>query len=137
MKRPFATVGFTSFAVLLFSAFIGRSDVTLYACVSFFALGLLTLFIREIRQTVTVPVCFFTAAAVCLLFLDYNEEVKHTQGLAGENVEVTARVCEAPYMKDNGRHYCVLELETAGGERATGKLRLSFSASDLETFPCR
>ena len=135
MKRPFAAVGFTSFAVLLFSAFLGRSDVACYACISFFALGILSLIVREIRQTVTVPVCCFTAAAVCLLFLSYNAEISRTRSLAGDSVEVTATVSEAPFIKDNGRHYCVLKLETVGGEKATGRLRLSFSVSKDEIDP--
>lgn len=130
MKRPFAVIGFTSFAAALFSAFIGRSDVALYACVCCFAFGVFSLLIKGIRQTVTVPVCLFTAAAVCLLFFAFNGERMHTQSLTGNNVAVTATVSEAPYIKtDTGRHYCVLGIETVGGEEAKGKLRLSFSPS--------
>lgn len=128
MKRPFAVVGFTSFAVMLVSAFIGRSDVTFCAFVICAAAGLYSLLNKNLRQTVTVPVCLFTAAAVCFLFVHYNNERLHTQSLTGNSVEVRATVSEAPYMKkDKGRHYCVLELESVGGEKAKGRLRLSFS----------
>ena len=130
MKRPFAVIGFTSFAVMLFSALIGRSDVALYACKVCAASGALSLIDKNLRQTVTVPVCLFTAAAVCFLFVMYNGDRAQTQSLTGDNVEVTATVSEAPYMKKtNGRHYCVLELESVDGEKASGKLRLSFSPS--------
>lgn len=136
MKRPFAAVGFTGFAVMLASALHGNPEAALYACYGFLALGILSLFIREIRQTVTVSVCLFTASAVCLLFLGCREEIKHTQSLAGEGVEVTATVSEAPYMKKtNGRYYCVMKLETVRGERASGKLRLSFSPTGDELDP--
>ncbi len=136
MKRPFAVVGFTSFAVLLFSAFLGRSDVALYACTACAALGLASLFNKNLRQTVTVPVAFITAAAVCLLFFISNGEGVHTQSLAGDEVEVIATVSEAPYMKkSNGRYYCVLKLDRVKGEKATGRLRLSFSPSKDEIDP--
>ena len=128
MKRPFAVIGFTSFVVMLVSAFIGRSDVALYACNVFASLGLVSLLIIKLRQTVTVPVCLFTAAAVCFLFLLNDADSVHTRSLAGDGVEVVATVSEAPYIKkSNGRHYCVLKLETVGGEKAKGRLRLSFS----------
>ncbi len=118
---------------MLFSAFIGRSDVTLYACKVCAASGMLSLIDKNLRRTVTVPVCLFTAVFVCLLFLNFNESKAHTQSLTGENVEVTATVSEAPYIKkDTDRHYCVLDLETVRGENAKGKLRLSFSVSKDE-----
>ncbi len=130
MKRPFAVIGFTSFAVMLFSALIGRSDVALYACKVCAASGVLSLIDKNLRQTVTVPVCLFTASAVCFLFVMYNGDRAQTQSLTGDSVEVKATVSEAPYMKKtNGRHYCVLELESVDGEKASGKLRLSFSPS--------
>lgn len=130
MKRPFATIGFTSFTVMLFSALVGRDCVAFYACICFFVAGCVSLSVKNFRQTATVPVCFFTAVFVCLLFIGFNEDKEHTQSLTGSDVTVTATVSEAPYIKkDKGRYYCVLDIEAVGGEKAKGKLRLSFSPS--------
>lgn len=136
MKRPFAAVGFTAFAVLLALSYAMSSRAALCACLCFAAAGIFSIIVRPLRQTVTVPVCLITAAAVCLLFLGFIGEVKHTQSLAGEDVGVTATVSEAPYMKKtNGRYYCVLSIETVRGERVSGKLRLSFSPTGDELDP--
>lgn len=138
MKRPFAAVGFTGFAAMLLSALIGRSDAVMYAFCAFAVLGLASLLNRNLRQTATVPVCLLTVAAVCLLFCVNNAERLHTQDLAGDNAEVIATVAEAPYMKkDNGRYYCILRLERVKGEKARGRLRLSFSPTRDDIDPDR
>ncbi len=76
----------------------------------------------------TLPVCLFTAATACLLFLNFNLHKTTVQDLIGDSVTVRAVVAEAPYVNtENGRHYCVLKLDCVDGKKVTGKLRLSFS----------
>lgn len=128
MKRPFAVIGFTSFAVLLILS-LTESCISAY-CVFFLSIliGILSLFKKNLRQALTVPVLLFTAAVACLLFLSFNSHIREVQKLTGDSLSVEATVAEAPYIKsENGRHYCVLKLCFVDNKEATGRLRLSFS----------
>ena len=78
----------------------------------------------------TVPVCLFTGAVACLLFVANTADSDAAHKLIGNSVRVEAVVAESPYMKkDNARHYCVLDLEAVDGKAVSGRLRLSFSPS--------
>jgi len=123
---------------------LSHVDNNAVACCVLFAsafIGTLSLLKKNFRQALTVPVCLFTAAAACLLFLNFNLQKQAVQNLTGDALTVEAVVAEAPYIKsDNGRHYCVLELCSVDGKDASGRLRLSFSPksdgideNDLET----
>ncbi len=130
MKRPFAAIGFTGFSVLLMLFLCESSQGAYYAFFAFTASGVLSLFNKNLRQAMTVPVCLFTCAAACLLFVWADTYTKMAQSLAGEGVRVEAVVSEDAWMKnDNGRHYCVLYVKSVDGKEAKGKLRLSFSPS--------
>lgn len=128
MKRPFCAIGFTGFTVMLL---LSLADSNLTACCVLFIsalIGVFSLFRKNLRQALTVPVCFFTAAAACLLFLSFNSQKLAVQSLTGDALEVKATVAEAPYIKnENNRRYCVLELLSVDGKEASGRLRLSFS----------
>ncbi len=128
MKRPFALIGFTVFGILLLLSF-SDSNAVAY-CVFFVSasIGAATLFKKNLRQAMTVPVCLFTATAACLLFLSFNTQKQTVQTLTGASVRVEGTVAEAPYSGNiNGRYYCVLELISVDGKKAKGRLRLSFS----------
>lgn len=128
MKRPFAVIGFTGFAALLSLSLI--ESLSAAYCFLFITsyIGVLSLFKKNLRQAMTVPVCLFTAAAACLLFLRFNSEKLNVQSLSEDQASVEAVVAEAPYIKaENGRHYCILELCSIDGKAASGRLRLSFS----------
>lgn len=130
MKRPFAVIGFTGFAILLMLFLCESIHGAYYAFFAFTASGALSLFNKNLRQAMTVPVILFTCAAACLLFLSHSINTSSVQKFTGENVKVEAVVAEKPYIKkSNGRYYCVLELEALDGNKAEGKLRLSFSVS--------
>ena len=136
MKRPFALIGFTCASVGLFLNCIGRHDVA-------FALGFvlalcagITLLIKHTRQETTLPLFFTAALLSCLLFLFFGADKLKAQSLAGENISVTATVCEAPYRKAKGaRHYVVCEIEEVSGEKVKGRIRLSFSPTNDEIDP--
>lgn len=130
MKRPFAVIGFTGFAALLLLFLFNSSQLALCTLLISAALGVISLFHKNIRQAMTVPVVLFTVTSACLLFAFTLEDTSAAQSLAGDNVRVEAVVAQSSYMKSsNDRHYCVLELETVDGKAARGKLRLSFSPS--------
>lgn len=130
MKRPFAVIGFTGFFALLTLFLCESTQGAYYALFAFTALGTATLFNKNLRQALTVPVCLFTGAAACFLFICHSAQCVSVQSLAGENVQVEATVYERPYIKkENARHYCILELEAVDKRKAKGKLRLSFSPS--------
>lgn len=131
MKRPFALIGFTAFAVTLALACAGRSDITFCAFIGFTLLTGVAVFSGKSRQDMRLPLGLFAAALSCLLFLSVSNDKEFVQSLTGDNVYVEAVVCEAPYRKSNTkRHYAVCELKSVGGEKVKGKLRLSFSPGE-------
>ena len=130
MKRPLTVFGFTMLFTLLVMGSAADGLALATVSLTFICLFCLSLRFRKIRQTSVIPTVLLGVAVACLLLfvsdLSYNKALESK----GENLIVTGTVSEVPeFNRGNGRHYCVLELETAGGERATGKLRLSFSAS--------
>lgn len=136
MKRPFAVIGFTGFAVLLVLFLCKNSFVACSVLFISAALGVISLFHKNTRQAMTVPVGLFTVAAACLLFVFSCTDTLAAQDSAGDNVRVEAVVSEPAYMKSgNDRHYCVLELNSVDGKRVKGKLRLSFSPSKNSIDP--
>ena len=128
MERPFAVIGFTLFGAMFLLSLTDSNPAAYCVFFTSISIGVLTLTKKDLRQALTLPVCFFTVASACLLFVSFNSHKLTAQKLTGELVKVEASVAEAPYMKnENGRHYCVLKLERVDGKKVTGRLRLSFS----------
>lgn len=128
MKRPFALIGFTSFAVLLFLNLFFKVHTAFAVMIISVMAGVVLLFTKKYRQALVLPVFLFTAAFACFLFICSDTDKATAQSLAGDNVNIEATVSESPYFrKDRGRYYCILRLKKIGGQTAKGKLRLSFS----------
>lgn len=128
MKRPFVIIGFTGFACLLLLNFFSDVNQAFIILVISAITGVLSLFGKNFRQAMTVPVFLFTAAFACLLFISAENDRNLAQSLIGDKVSVEATVSQSPYFKkDRGRYYCVLDMKKIAGEKANGKLRLSFS----------
>ncbi len=71
---------------------------------------------------------FIGVGLACFLFMCGEYQRQTTLSLCGENVSVTAVVCEdAEFSAEKGRHYQLVKLKSISGEKAYGKMRLSFS----------
>lgn len=131
MKRPFAVIGFTAFGMLLILALAESNGLAYFALFAGVSSGTLSLLKKNLRQTMTLPVLFSTAATVCLLFLLNDFQLQSTRLLVGDELSVIATVYEEPYFKtEYNRSFCVLKLEEIDGKSASGKLRLSFTFKD-------
>lgn len=128
MKRPFAVIGFTAFAVAFVMFFTARTDVAFTGAVTSSVCVLL--YLKFIRRGFTVPLIFLAAVLSCLLFLSSDTQRGKTQSLAGKGVGVEATVCEMPWKgADKNRHYAVCKLISVNGVKVKGRVRISFSPS--------
>lgn len=128
MNRIFALSGFTAFAVLYALFFVARADAAVILMAASAGCAFVSLLIK--RHDFLLPLVFFAAGLSCLLFLIFNAEQGRLRTFAGQKISVEATVYEMPYKaKDRERHYAVCELEKVNGEKASGKLRLSFAPS--------
>ena len=128
MKRPLTVFGFTMLFTLLVmgSAADGLALVTV--SITFLCLFILALIFRKIRQTSVVPTVFLGIAVACLLLFSSDLLYKRALDNKGENLTVSGIVAEVPeFNRENGRHYCVIKIKEIGGEKVSGKLRMSFS----------
>lgn len=133
MKRPLTAIGFT----MLFTLLVMGSDADGLALVTvsitFLMLFGIALIFRKIRQTSVAPAVFLGVAVACLLLffsdVGYNRTLEHK----GESLTVKGTVAEMPeFNRENGRHYCVINLSEISGENADGRLRMSFSETKDE-----
>ena len=73
---------------------------------------------------------FIGIGMACFLFMCGEYQRQTTLSLCGENVSISAVVCEdAEFSAEKGRHYQVVKLKSISGEKAYGKMRISFSES--------
>lgn len=76
---------------------------------------------------------FIGIGLACFLFMCGEYQRQTTLSLCGENVSITAVVCEdAEFSAEKGRHYQVVKLKSISGKKAYGKMRVSFSESKDE-----
>lgn len=130
MKRPFALIGFTSFAVLLILNLIEQTHIAFIVFVISVITGVVSLIMKKYRQAPALPVYLFTVAFACFLFICCDTDRAIAQSLTGNNIEIEATVSESPYFrKDRRRYYCILNLNKVNGQKTKGKLRLSFSCA--------
>lgn len=106
----------------------GNGFALLSLCGVFSAAFVISLVFRKIRQVAVIPTVFLGVAVACLLLFFSDFSYNHTLNYKGENLQIKGVVCELPQFKsENGRHYCVVKLTEISGEKASGKIRLSFS----------
>lgn len=130
MKRPLAVSGFT--ALILVLCFIHSESTALAFCVLIFAAsGLVVSTFLKSKQAVYWAALSVGAVLACLLFMNTELRKEQTFHLCDENTTVQAVISERPeFSHDNGRYYAVAKLKSIGGEKAYGKIRLSFSETN-------
>lgn len=128
MKRPLAVVGLTMLGVAFSLCKIQNSLVTALVC-AFSALAfLIFMLIKKTRQTAFLPTVFFSAAAVCLLLLSFENNVYlPSQNLLSEETQIEAQITDFPFYS-NSRYYCMAKIKDSKTEREY-KIRLSFSTA--------
>ncbi len=76
---------------------------------------------------------FIGVGLACFLFMCGEYQRQTTLSLCTEEETVTAVVCEdAEFSAEKGRHYQAVKLKSIAGEKAYGKIRLSFSETKDE-----
>lgn len=133
MKRPFALIGLTCFAVAFLTASIGRNDIS-FCLFAVFAVGaVISIAIKKFRQEFVLPLILISAAFSCLLVLCFCSDKTQVQSMAGNGVRVEATVCQSPYRNSKtSRYYAVCKLKAVDGKSADGEIRLSFLPSKDE-----
>lgn len=113
----------------LMLCFIQFRSIAPVCCILVLSLcGLVVCLIKKKGKAFSAGIVFTAVLLSCVLFLlaDYRHDA--TLGLTGENTRVSAVVTEEPVLSDeNGRYYFVARLKQLSGERAYGKIRLSFT----------
>lgn len=128
MKRPLAYFGFTLFSVLLCLNFIESTVVSVSLLTIGAVLFILSLILKKTRQTLIIPTVLCGVMTGCLLFSLFQNNYIRTVSLTGENVSVSGVITERPeFSRENRRYYCVIKVDTVGGNKVKTKLRLSFS----------
>lgn len=135
MKRPLAVSGFT--ALILVLCFIHFESTALALCILILAAAglVISTFIKSKQAVYCATICFGTIFA-CLLFMHTELKKEQTFHLCDENAAVHALISERPeFSHEKGRYYAVAKLESINGEKAYGKIRLSFSETYDEIDP--
>lgn len=127
MKRPLAVTGFCMLLFMLLCIQLESSILALSVLI-ISAIGLvLSTFLKPKQALLCAAVCLGIGSA-CLLFLNGEYERQKTLSLCGEQISVQAVISEKPeFSHENGRYYAVAKLKSISGEKAYGKIRLSFS----------
>lgn len=128
MKRPLAVVGFTMLGVAFMLCKIGSFFLTALVCGFSAVAFLIFILIKKTRQTALLPTIFFSAAAVCLLLLSFENNVYlPSQNLVSEETIVEARITDFP-TDSQSRYYCMAKIKDSESKKEY-KIRLSFSKS--------
>lgn len=134
MKRPLALIGFTALCFLVF--FITVESAVLSLGVLIMAgLGLVVSGFSKSKQAILCSMLCIGIVFACLLFMTGEYHRRKTLSLCGEEIYTEAVICEKPeFSHANARYYAVARLRTLSGEKAYGKIRLSFSETydDIE-----
>ncbi len=134
MTRPFCVTGFA----MLFTLFVlgtnaSEKAVCAVLCAALIAFVLSLLF-RASRRDRTLPTAFAAVAlSAVLLLASGHTQATFAERYADRKVEVQGVLAQLPW-SENGRHYYVLQLETADGESCGEKVRL-VSRAPLDITP--
>ena len=136
MKRPFAIIGFSFFAALLFASY-SNTVINTAVMIITAALFILTILPIKFLRNIVYSLCFISmAAAMCLYqyvtLPIYNSAVKFD----GKELAVTGRVIEERTV-NYGNSYHIIELDTVDGKELKHKIKCRVSAGaelDIEPF---
>ncbi len=136
MKRPFAIIGFSFFAALLFASY-SNTVINTAVMIITAALFILTILPIKFLRNAVYSFCFISiATAMCLYqyvtLPIYNSAVKFD----GKELAVTGRVIEERTV-NYGNSYHIIELDTVDGKELNHKIKcrvLSGAELDIEPF---
>ncbi len=127
MKRPLAAIGFSILISMMLLIFVENTVIAFCVLVLSAVLVAVFTFLKFRQASLCAVICFGIALA-CLLFMHSEYNRQKTLSLCGENVSVEAVITQEPvFSHSKGRFYFETRLKTLRGEKAYGKIRLSFS----------
>ncbi len=134
LRRPLAVVGFSMLITVLCIILTGCTALAVFAVV-LAGVGTVLSFILLFRTADTVFAACIGIAIGALLLLNAQYAHDKAQSFCGEDRYIKAVVySEAEESRDNGRIYVVASLKSVYGEKAGGKIRLSFPSTDATTL---
>lgn len=139
MKRPLAVVGFTMLISLCVLCTVENVAFALGTALISYLLFMISCFIRESRDNLTLPTVFFTLIIACFMFYVSQGNYVKLSSLAGTDNHIVCRVEERPEFNETyGRYYCKARVIRIGDEKYTGNIRLSFNTAydniDIDSF---
>ncbi len=126
MTRPLAAIGFAYLFVLVCTGILGYNFAVAagVVCLCMFAVSFC---IRNIRQTVLVPVILLTAVVACFSYCySFSAVVRPVAAMAGSRLTVTGQIMEEPEYT-NERYYYLLKVTQTNlsGAPVDFKMRVS------------
>ncbi len=139
MKRPLSVVGFTMAICLVALCALDSISLSLIGGGVVYLLFMVTAFIPEIRNKLTLPTIYFTAVIACFMFYCAQSDYQTLSALADTDTRIICKVQEKPIFNETyGRYYCKAEVISINGEKYRGNIRLSFNTTydemDLSNF---
>ena len=139
MKRPLAVVGFTMLISLCVLCAFNSVGLALICALIAYTLFMVSCFVKESRENLTLPTVFFTVIIVCFMFYIAQGNYSKLSSLADTDTHVICRVQEKPvFNKTYGRYYCKAKVIKIGDEKYNGNIRLSFNTTydnvSIESF---
>lgn len=127
MKRPLAIIGFTALCTMLCLINYGGTLVSLCLIIASAVIIAALSFLKS-KQALPCAMIFIGVGLACFLFMCGEYQRQTALSLCGDSVSVEAVVSEtAEFSAENGRHYQVVRLKSISGEKAYGKMRMSYS----------
>ena len=124
MKRPMAWVGLSFFSALILFCIYGLWAAIAGGLVSLCLLLLFLCIPRVRRERLLEAVCLSVLAASLLIGAQTKLVLEPVESFAGKTLPITAQVVSLTESR-NGRHYTILLVTKAGGEKVRFRLRYS------------
>ena len=94
MKRPLAVVGFTMLISLCVLCAFNSVGLALICALIAYTLFMVSCFVKESRENLTLPTVFFTVIIVCFMFYIAQGNYSKLSSLADTDTHVICRVQE-------------------------------------------
>lgn len=129
MARPFAVIGFTMFAALLFICILGEKSAWVLLALCAFLLPV-CLSVKEIRKgkawiAMLIVVCISASLYLAAYRLYYLPQL----GFSGREISVEGRITDLPEMR-YGKYYYVISVSRADAEKLKTPLKLRLVRSE-------
>ena len=139
MKRPLAVIGFTMLICLCVLCAFNSIAIAIGCALISYILFMVSCFVKESRNNLTLPTVFFTVIVACFMFYVAQDNYTNLSSLADTDTHIICQVQEKPvFNKEYGRFYCKAKVIKIGDEKYSGNIRLSFNSTyddiDIESF---